>query len=287
MTSREAQNPKKWGFPLELPKNTLKRSAKETLGKLLLLARPDIERRIESAGETKSFVEEVALAGLIAKHRKRGTLTDLAHFHAKFWAGENATSFHATHEYRFRENFLNSHYSLVEQLDRVLQENPNLSTLYEIGCGSGLVLEHLAARFTQLRRLVGLDLSRDQIELNRKRFKDPRMVFEAADGSKWLAAHAEADGVLLAYGGVLEYFTQPALEELLQSLASRPPFCIAIAEPVDISFDFATAHQSQPYGSEFSYSHNYPQLAAKAGFQVRWKADIGRRWLLMLAVAHR
>lgn len=276
----------KWDFPLVMPKNPYKRALKRGLGQVVRMVKPEIVARVERTGQANSFVEELVLADLVARHREEGTLDRLAHFHTNFWAGRNALTFHSTHEHRFHNEFLKAHYVLVEELAKILNAENAPRILYEIGCGSGLVLDHLASRFPRLKELVGLDLCAEQITSNSERYSDPRITFVAADAAEWLRDNAEANSVVFTYGGVLEYFTQSNLEATLADLASKAPSCIAIAEPIALDFDFETQFQSQPYGSELSYSHNYPHLVSNAGFKIRWQADTGSRWMLLIATAN-
>jgi len=279
--SRESDH--KWDLPLVLPRSRWKSALKQQLGLAILFFRPDVGRRVEAAGETKSFIDELALAGLIARYKANDALHKLAHFHERFWAGEHAVSFHSTHEHRFHNEFLKAHYALVDALESVVAGG-NFHTLYEIGCGSGLVIDHLASRFPALRKLVGIDLSAEQIALNKTRFKDPRLQFVAGDAAAWLAANAEPGCIIFTYGGVLEYFTQTMLETLLAKLAAKAPACVAIAEPFDPDFDLNREFLSRAFGGELTYSHNYPRLASNAGFAIRWQEESrsGFRWMLLV-----
>ena len=273
-----------WDFPLILPKHPAKRVIKLALGRALLLARPDIGRRIESTGKANTFVERVAVAGLIARHRAAGTLDKLANLHAEFWASGDAVSFHALNEDRFENNFLKTHYEIVDALKSVVAEG-RLNTLCEIGCGSGQVIDHLAAKIPALEKLIGIDLSPDQIALNRDKYKDPRIRFVAADGALWLQENAAPGFLLLAYGGVFEYFKEATLRSLFATLRARAPAGIALVEPVDPAFDLQVETESRMLGAELSFSHNYSRLLRESGFNIRWQKELraGFRWVMLVA----
>ena len=271
-------------LPPALPEGGWQRAAFEAVGRALLIAAPDIGARFERKGRVKSLTEQFAFAGLVHRHRSAGTLDRLAQFHTRYWASESAVSFHAKHEFRFQNAFLGRQYDLVEELQRVAAGGA-FGALYEIGCGSGLVVDHLAARFPELGTLVGIDLCAEQIALNRRRFRRSAPEIRGGDGASWLDAHGEHGAIVFTYGGVLEYFSQPMVEGLFATIAKRAPACIAIAEPVDARYDFGRETQSRVFGSELSYSHNYPRLARQAGFDIRWQSDVkyGARWMRMIA----
>lgn len=281
MTTKQSND---WDFPLVLPKHPLKRALKQGLGETLLLLRPDIGRRIESSGKANSFVERLAVAGLIARHRAAGTLDKLAHLHSTFWASGDAVSFHGLNEDRFNNNFLKTHYVIVDALENAFVGG-RLHTLCEIGCGSGQVIDHIAAKLPTLRKLVGIDLSPGQIALNKERYKDPRLSFVAADGASWLHENAAPGFVFLTYGGVFEYFKEATLRSMFAVLAERAPAGVAIVEPIDPAYDLAHETRSRVLGAELSFSHNYPQLLRDAGFRIRWQQEVksGFRWLMLVA----
>jgi SAM-dependent methyltransferase len=271
-------------LPPALPEGGWQRAAFEAAGRALLFAAPAFGVRLERKGRVESLTEQLAFAGLVNRHRRAGTLDRLAQFHSRYWSSQSAVSFHAMHEFRFQNTFLGRQYDLVEELQRVVAGG-GYRALYEIGCGSGLVVDHLVARFPAIGNFVGIDLCAEQIALNRRRFDDRRLKFVAGDGASWIDAHGEPGAIVFTYGGVLEYFSQPMVEALFASIAKRAPGCIAIAEPVDARYDFARETRSRVFGSELSYSHNYPQLARDAGFDVRWESDVvyGARWMRMIA----
>jgi SAM-dependent methyltransferase len=281
-----AKHTSDWDFPLVLPRNPVKRAIKVALGRAVLLARPDIGRDIETTGKAKSFVERLAVAGLISRHRSAGSLDRLAHLHANFWASTDAVSFHGLNEDRFNNNFLKTHYVIVNALQSAVAAK-GFDTLCEIGCGSGQVIEHLGQKLPSLKKLVGVDLSPAQIALNATRYSDPRLSFTAADGAAWVLEHAAPGLIVLTYGGVYEYFKEDTLRAMFAALRKRAPTCVALVEPIDGAYDLERETASRVLGAELSFSHNYPRLLQEAGFRIRWQQEVksGFRWLMLVATA--
>jgi len=260
------------------------------LGRVLSWLRPDIVRKLEASTETwrpaawsASRVERLIREALIAKHIADRDEEALTQSHKKFWTGDRAVEFHATVRGR-EQSFLGEHYVLVEELERVLAGG-RYERLYEIGCGSGFVANHLAERMTMLKDVVGVDLSPKQVAINRQSYSNSRLSFVAADATIWIPENAAPETAFVAYGGVLEYFSQPILEEMLRRIAAHPPVCFALMEPIAPDYDLSRETQSRLFGNEMTLSHNYPHLFAEAGFRVHWQKDLPRaRYLMMIAV---
>jgi SAM-dependent methyltransferase len=145
-------------------------------------------------------------------------------------------------------------------------------TLCEIGCGSGLVLEDLAKRLTQLDAFIGLDLSPDQTQRNRERAVDHRIRFEAGDATVWIPEHASSGTVFLTVAGVLEYLPRHKLSLLFETIGrTLAPSVIAVIEPIPADYDLEKEIDSRPYGPEHSLGHNYPHLLRAAGFDIRFQ----------------
>jgi SAM-dependent methyltransferase len=267
-----------------------KRFLKRSLGEAVAWLRPDIVRKIESGVGTSrlpawgaSLADRLVTEALIARHTAAGSEERLAEAHRVFWTGEPAMAIHEEAQRRFEHSFLGEHFPFVEALERVLGEG-RYHTLCEIGCGAGLAIDHFARRLPALKRLIGLDLCRKQVALNRQRYGDPRLEFVADDATSWIPAHAAPGTAFLTYNGVLEYFTQPALEALFAAIAAQAPACIALVEPIAPDYDLEHEVRSRLFGGELSLSHNYPRALAAAGFHVRWQRELPRgRYLMMIA----
>lgn len=275
-------------FPLWLPQSPLRRGLKVALGRLALLASPGVGRRLENGEAPAGLVERMALAALIDRHQRAGTLESLSHLHRNFWAGDQAAGFYAATEDRFERVFLGQHRTVVEQLAKLVASG-DFHTLCEVGCGGGQVLSHLQDQLPGLRRLVGLDLNASQIRLNQERYADqPRLEFVAGDAAEWIPAQIGPGWIVFAYGGVFEYFTQAQLGRLLSVIAAQAPASVGFVEPVAEDQALAADGPSQAFGTELSYSHPYLRLVEEAGFKVVCQeetrfGDSGLRAILQVA----
>lgn len=271
----------------------VQRKAKQLLGRILAMLRPDIVRKIEAGGidaylshfRESSLAERLILESVLARREARGETVKLAQSHAAYWSSSTALEFHGRSGQRFETGFLGPHYPLVEAFKEVLDGAP-YHTLCEIGCGSGDAINYFAKHRPELRSLIGLDLSPEQVRRNRQRYADPRLQFVAADATVWVSENIRSGMAFLTYGGVLEYFPEPALEKMLRVIAAHPPACFAIVEPIAPDFDLESEAHSRLFGGEMSFSHNYPLAFARAGFRVRWQGEVPRaRYLMLVASA--
>lgn len=260
-------------FPLWLPQSPLRRKIKVALGRMALLARPGLAHQLESGGAPSSMIGRIALAALVDRHQRAGTLESLSHLHRNFWAGDKANGFYSATQDRFERVFLGEHRVIVERLAKIMASG-DFHTLCEVGCGSGQVLAHLKDELPGLRRLIGLDLNTAQIRINSERHSgEARLEFVAADAAEWIPSQIGPGWIVFAYGGVFEYLTQTQLAELLRVLAANAPACIGFVEPVAEGQDLAAEGASLAYGTELSYSHPYLHLIEKAGLSTVWRAE--------------
>jgi hypothetical protein len=188
------------------------------------------------------------------------------------WGGEAGVAWHADKRRRFetdpafRDTYLQFRQPLIRALDDLLASDSRFTTLCEIGTGNGIFADYLANRFTHVRPVTGLDLSAAQIEQNRRAYPSSAVEFKAAEVRDWVSNGARPGTVLVACG-TLECLTQPELEELLRHVAATlHPVAVGLVEPVNI--DLNVVQDSQPRGA-MTFSHNYPAILARCGFEVR------------------
>jgi SAM-dependent methyltransferase len=157
----------------------------------------------------------------------------------------------------------------------------------ELGCGTGKLLAIVAARAGKPERFVGIDLSPAQTARNATQYEGSGLEFVAADALGWVERNAAPRSLYLTYGGVLEYFTEKGVKDLFAAAARCRPACFALAEPIAPDFDLASETHSRAFGSELSFTHNYPRLLEDAGFRIEWQSEAtpGFRWLKIVAVA--
>jgi trans-aconitate methyltransferase len=107
-------------------------------------------------------------------------------------------------------------------LRRVVAESPaSYSTLCEIGCGPGLVVNYLVDALPGIEQFVGLDLSATQIARNRAAIVRPKLPYEAGEAHGWLNEYGGTGWIIFCAGGVLEYLAPERLETLSGHVGGR------------------------------------------------------------------
>jgi hypothetical protein len=79
--------------------------------------------------------------------------------------------------------------------------------------------------------------------------------------------------VFVTSGGVLEYFSEKHLKLFLSKLNSLGKIICVFIEPVATNHNFNLHPNSQPYGWERSFSHNYEKLITNSGFKLWHKSE--------------
>ncbi len=277
--------------PLPVRAERLKQAVKIQIGRILMTLMPGLRRKVEDQGLQKfrfnyreaPLVERIVFAAVTARLDSQPVHEQLAAAHRTFWSSERAIDYHKSLAARIANGLLGEHLPLVEALEEVLATG-RFRELCEIGCGSGYVIDHLAQRWPGLEKFTGIDLSADQIRLNQGNFTNPKLNFVAGDAAAWIDANATPGTAFLTYSGVLEYFTEPALATMLKRLSRSGPVCFALLEPIAREHDLDADPRSHLYGSERSFSHNYPRLFKEAGFTIRWRQELfTHRFLMMVA----
>jgi SAM-dependent methyltransferase len=279
-------------FPISLPYSGWKRHLILGTGRALVSVFPEKASRLK-AGEVPSEPsrwDRLLLAGLVDTHLRRGRLDELTALHDWVWTGDVAVNFHAGAEARFAEVFLAHHSAIVPALQAAMTDTGGrYTTVCEIGCGSGLVLDHLSRTLAGQRQYIGLDMSPRQVELNRRRFEDRPLRFEAGEGLTWVLRNGQRRSIFFTNGGVLEYFPPRRLHALLSWIAGAlSPSLVAIVEPLADGHDADADPDSRPFGIENTFSHPYPRAFAQAGLEVLWRREVwvgAQRWLMMVAYA--
>ena len=249
-----------------------------TLGNSLVFLLPEkarqlSENRIALIHRNKnnlSFSERLMRASLIKKFEKIQDHNTIADNNRDFWINHKATELFSELEDTFNTDFLPHCTFIFELLKKELAQEPEeFSTLVEIGTGNGDVLNYLSSEFPKIERFIGIDLSRDQIELNNDKFKNnKKLEFVASDALDWVKEHGQGNTIFVTSRGVLEYFIEPRLQELFNEINQLGKTFFVAIEPNGANHDFETNPNSQLYGHEPSFSHNYPKLFKNANFTV-------------------
>lgn len=88
----------------------------------------------------------------------------------------------------------------------------------------------------------------------------------AEDVFDWVKENGQSHTIFVTSRGVLEYFTEPRLQELLKEINGLGKIIFVAIEPNGSDHNFETNPNSQIYGNEPSFSHNYSKLFKNAGF---------------------
>lgn len=249
-----------------------------TLGNALVILRPEkarqlSENRIALIHRNKnnlSISERLMRASLMQKLEKVQDYETIAAQNREFWINRNATELFSELEDTFKTDFLPHCTFIFELLKKELSTSAvKFSTLVEIGTGNGDVLNYLSSEFPEINRFIGIDLSRDQIDLNNIKFNaNKKLEFVAADAFDWVKEYGVGNTIFVTSRGVLEYFLEPRLQELFNEVNRLGTTIFIAIEPNGANHDFDSHPNSQLYGHEPSFSHNYPKLFENAGFDI-------------------
>lgn len=259
------------------------------LGASLEKALPGLAREIDAGKSTKKMVrlKNWIVYSRLARARKTGDTASISDAHFDYWKSDVGNAFYDQFATRFNDWFLSHHKVIVDELQEIIQVNSGFSRLVEIGCGDGQVLRYCQNHLSSLSEVVGLDINPTIIERNRKIAQNDSITYVHGNAVEWLKAHPKPGTIVLSYGGVLEYFSQQALRDLLALLAGSAPAMIALVEPIDPEADLESQEISHTFGQEKSFSHPHRRVLEQSGYEVRFEKEIlldGVRWMLMVGL---
>lgn len=249
-----------------------------TLGNALLVLRPEkarqlSENRIALIHRNKNNLtisERLMRAALMKKLDKIQDYNMIAEQNRNFWIHNKAADLFSELEDTFKTDFLPHCTFIFELLKKELSnQTEKFDTIVEIGTGNGDVLNYLSSEFPEIDRLIGIDLSQEQINLNIHKYgSNKKLEFVAADALDWVKEHGQGNTIFVTSRGVLEYFLEPQLQELFNDINGLGKTIFIAIEPNGADHNFETNPSSQLYGHEPSFSHNYPKLFKNAGFNI-------------------
>ena len=218
--------------------------------------------------ETFSQIDRLMRNTILKKTEKDKDFDKLAELQRNYWLNQGAQYF-ARMNKSFQEAFLPDCAFIFDLLQQELEkETEHFNTLVEIGTGNGRVLNYLQSKFPQINKFIGIDLSQEQIDINTKNNAgNSKLEFVASDAYEWTKVNGSSYTIFVTSRGVLEYFTEKRLTEFLSTLNQIGNIYFVAIEPNGVDHDFSINPNSQPYGHERSFSHNYALLFEKAGFQ--------------------
>lgn len=213
-------------------------------------------------------LEAIIRAGLF--YPKVSTIKNqhkLMNLHQHFWKNQLATEYYSNTKSRFQETFMPHFSKYLDSLD-VLITNNKTQTICEIGTGDGQLLSHLASRWPTIE-CIGLDLSRDQIELNKQTYKNQNIQFYSGDAMDWISTQEPIATLYITGLGVLEYFEYKKLLELFRTIREKPVGNIMfLTEPVYKNVNMNEDFESFYAGYERSFTHAYPKILEKEGWKL-------------------
>ncbi|WP_405296878.1 class I SAM-dependent methyltransferase [Algibacter sp. Ld11] len=246
-----------------------------TIGNLLVFLFPKKAKQLSEKGMTLvmknslSISERLMRDAIMKKVEGKADNDTLANLHQNFWKNQGNAFFSSTDD-NFNSHFLPNCSYILDLLKEELSNEPVVFTTFvEIGTGKGNVLNYLSSKFPEINRFVGIDLSEDQIISNRDKFSNnTKLEFVASDAVDWVEKNGESNTVFLTAGGVLEYFTEEQLNDFLKQINNLGKSYFVAMEPNGLDHDFGLNPNSQLYGHERSFSHNYSKLFKNAGFRI-------------------
>jgi len=250
----------------------------ETIGDILVFLQPKkafrlSENRITLIHKNKrhlNIFERLMRYSLVQKLEKIDDHEAIAEQNRNFWTNNKATELFLETEDTFNTDFLPNCTFIFDLLKKELSnQSEEFNTLVEIGTGNGDVLDYLSLEFPHITCFVGIDLSQHQIEINNKKFeKNQRLEFVTADAVDWVKEHGHGNTIFVSSRGVLEYFLEQHLQEFLIQINLLGKIIFIAIEPNGADHDFETQPNTQLYGNEPSFSHNYTRLFKNAGFSL-------------------
>ena len=243
------------------------------VGKPLVFLWPSRVKKLSEQGMTLvmnnnlNVIEKLMRNEILRKAEENGEVDKLQELHSNYWRNQGQDFFKNT-DNRFETIFMPD-YSFIFDLLAEHKDLKDFDTLVEIGTGNGSVLNYLASKFGHLKKLVGIDLSEVQTNLNNEKYKtEPRLDFVFSDGFDWVKKNGRSNTIFVTSGGVLEYFTETRLQSFLNKVNSLGKIIFVAIEPNGIDHDFRENPNSQSYGHERSFSHNYQKLFKASGFDI-------------------
>ena len=251
-----------------------KEQIKQVIGTVLLPLMPKraarlAEEEFSMSTSGRNIIDACLRVGLAQKLLAEKEEKQLADYHRNFWTKENSLPYHRGVRQQVVDAFNEHFIFLLDEINKLTAANPALDTLIEIGAGGGSLLNHLAQNLDGIEHFVGIDLSPEIIEENKELFNDERLRWVADNGKRWVEEHGQANTIYMTFRGVLEYFTNNELREMFGRIATEKSPAVYIGvEPIALDHALATQFDSRPYGTEYTFSHNYPHLLKESGFKV-------------------
>ncbi|MFT5701026.1 MAG: SAM-dependent methyltransferase [Desulforhopalus sp.] len=254
----------------------IKDRIKNLIGGLFIIVLPQKAQAIAQEGFTlsthkRSIIDRMIVFRMVQDKLTKNDFNALSTYHFNFWSSNNATSFHNNTTDRFKSIFLKHNTDVIDAMENILRHEKSIDTLCEIGTGSGQVLFYLSNRLPGIKKFIGLDLSKNQINKLNISNTEPKIDFICENALSWIKNYGSKNTIFLTNMGVFEYFTQNDIEILLEHISTNlAPCIIVIIEPLAPDHDLKLQTTSKCFGGEYSFSHNYPYMFNNAGFNITY-----------------
>ncbi|PIB26763.1 hypothetical protein BFP76_10945 [Amylibacter kogurei] len=209
--------------------------------------------------------------------------TQDAHF--SFWNNITTADYFDKATNRFGLWFLGAHKPIVDKIHQLHHALP-FKRVVEIGCGDGQVLNYFAQNLDGLDELIGIDINAAVLEQNRQKYADiEKIKFIAGNAEDHYDLVSQDNTLVFVYGGVLEYFSQDAVQTLFRQMLAHKNSVIAFVEPIADDHNLAQQPRSYIFGPDDSFSHNHAWLAKQVGLSVLFNEQTRTddiRWVMCI-----
>lgn len=251
----------------------MKRQIKQIIGNVLITLFPKKAASLERRGLTIlnskfNLIERQMRSAILNKAESKNNFDKLSKTHNAFWVNQGKDVFSWNNS--FKNNFLPNCTFLLDIVKEKFFENEvQFKTLVEIGTGNGDVLNYLESSFPKIQQFIGIDLSSEQIKINKEKYKEnSRLKFIDADVIEWVKKEGRKNMIFMTSNGVFEYFTEQQLREFIKYTSSLGQVLFIVIEPNDVNHNFELNPNSIVYGIEKSFSHNYCKIFNDYGFEI-------------------
>ncbi len=268
----------------------IKSNLKSVIGHALEILVPSAVRDLEQGvnPDRQQRIKKLILHARMTRAKTSGDLSKGEDALHQYWQTDFAHDFYGRFHDRFEKWFHGAHAPAIEAIIQHARRN-GFDRIVEIGCGDGRALKHISAHLPDIDRFIGLDINPKIIDKNTRQYADlPKLQFVSGNALDWIKANIDPRTLYYSYGGVLEYFSEDSLKELVDLIASQAGGTFALVEPVDPTHDLAKERASHLFGEENSFSHNYAMLLQARGFRIMFQDEVftGKiRWMMMLATS--
>lgn len=251
----------------------MKKKIKQIIGNLLITVFPGKAASLETQGLTIinsnfNILERQMRSAILNKVASKNNFDKLSEIHNNYWVKQGKEIFSSNNS--FQNNFLpNCTFLLDIVKERFLNKETPFETLVEIGTGNGDVLNYLESNFPEIDKFVGIDLSSEQIKINKEKYKENlKLEFVASDIFEWVKTEGRGNTIFMTSNGVFEYFTEHQLKEFINYTFNLGAVFFIIIEPTVVNHNFELNPNSIVYGHEKSFSHNYSKIFQDSGFNI-------------------